>query len=268
MSPDPAVMASLPTEKLKDTGLPAPKPVQHPLHPAPTPHHAMPGLLSNHGIFSLPGSSAATALLIQRTNEEEKWLARQRRLRQEKEDRQSQVSEFRQQVLEQHLDMGRPAVPTEAEHRPESARWAPGARARWGAAPGGGGDSVLTLGFVHSQHFPSTCGPPSVLLSFLTWCFLSSSVPILPVRKQRRRRARRCSEAPRPRVTWLPSPRPERAFPRSPAAPTRGHLWHLKRAFEPKLFLTIRGGDAFNYLNKNYLYYFCYKTKCHFPDPL
>nr|XP_017498876.2 genetic suppressor element 1 isoform X3 [Manis javanica] len=150
-------------EKLKDTGLPAPKPVQHPLHPAPTPHHAMPGLLSNHGIFSLPGSSAATALLIQRTNEEEKWLARQRRLRQEKEDRQSQVSEFRQQVLEQHLDMGRPAVPTEAEHRPESA----------------------------SQHFPSTCGPPSVLLSFLTWCFLSSSVPILPVRKQRRRRARR-----------------------------------------------------------------------------
>ncbi|XP_017399141.1 genetic suppressor element 1 isoform X6 [Cebus imitator] len=107
-------------EKLKDAGLQAPKPVQHPLHPVPTAHHAVPSLISNHGIFSLPSSSAATALLIQRTNEEEKWLARQRRLRQEKEDRQSQVSEFRQQVLEQHLDMGRPPVPAEAEHRPES----------------------------------------------------------------------------------------------------------------------------------------------------
>ncbi|KAG8508375.1 Genetic suppressor element 1 [Galemys pyrenaicus] len=112
-------------EKLKDTGLQAPKPVQHPLHPAPAPHHPVPSLLSGHGLFSLPGSSAATALLIQRTNEEEKWLARQRRLRQEKEDRQSQVSEFRQQVLEQHLDMGRPPAPPEAEHRPESARPAP-----------------------------------------------------------------------------------------------------------------------------------------------
>lgn len=101
----------------------APKPVQHPLHPVPAPHHTVPSLISSHGIFSLPGSSAATALLIQRTNEEEKWLARQRRLRQEKEDRQSQVSEFRQQVLEQHLDLGRPLVPTEAEHRPESTRW-------------------------------------------------------------------------------------------------------------------------------------------------
>ena len=114
-----------PTEKLKEAGLQAPKPVQHPLHPTPAPHHSVPSLLSNHSIFSLPGSSAATALLIQRTNEEEKWLARQRRLRQEKEDRQSQVSEFRQQVLEQHLDMGRPPAPTEAEHRPDSARWGP-----------------------------------------------------------------------------------------------------------------------------------------------
>lgn len=112
-----------PTEKLKDVGLQAPKPVQHPLHPVPAPHHSVPSLISSHGIFSLPGSSAATALLIQRTNEEEKWLARQRRLRQEKEDRQSQVSEFRQQVLEQHLDLGRPPVPTEVEHRPESTRW-------------------------------------------------------------------------------------------------------------------------------------------------
>lgn len=97
--------------------------MQHPLHPVPAPHHTVPSLISSHGIFSLPGNSAATALLIQRTNEEEKWLARQRRLRQEKEDRQSQVSEFRQQVLEQHLDLGRPPVPTEVEHRPESTRW-------------------------------------------------------------------------------------------------------------------------------------------------
>lgn len=103
-----------------------PKPVQHPLHPAAAPPHAAPGLLAGHGLFSLPGSSAATALLLQRTNEEEKWLARQRRLRQEKEDRQSQVSEFRQQVLEQQLDLGRPPAPADPEHRPESARWAPG----------------------------------------------------------------------------------------------------------------------------------------------
>ncbi|XP_039083349.1 genetic suppressor element 1 isoform X1 [Hyaena hyaena] len=112
-------------EKLKEAGLQAPKPVQHPLHPTPAPHHTVPGLLSNHSIFSLPGSSAATALLIQRTNEEEKWLARQRRLRQEKEDRQTQVSEFRQQVLEQHLDMGRPPAPADTEHRPDSARPGP-----------------------------------------------------------------------------------------------------------------------------------------------
>lgn len=144
---------SLPTEKLKETGLQAPKPVQHPLHPAPAPHHTVPSLLSNHSIFSLPGSSAATALLIQRTNEEEKWLARQRRLRQEKEDRQSQVSEFRQQVLEQHLDMGRLPVPTEAEHRPESARWGPPGL----GAPGNPrvGEGVFTLAF-------SCCQPPFV----------------------------------------------------------------------------------------------------------
>ncbi|KYO37936.1 genetic suppressor element 1 isoform A [Alligator mississippiensis] len=109
-------------EKLKDSSLQTPKPVQHPLHQPPTPHHPVPSLISNHAVFPLPGSSAATALLIQRTNEEEKWLARQRRLRQEKEDRQSQVSEFRQQVLEQHLDIGRPPNPPEAEHRPENPR--------------------------------------------------------------------------------------------------------------------------------------------------
>ncbi|XP_063103835.1 genetic suppressor element 1 isoform X4 [Cavia porcellus] len=111
-------------EKLKDAGLQAPKPVQHPLHPVPAPHHSVPSLVSSHGVFSLPPSSAAAGLLLQRNHEEEKWLARQRRLRQEKEDRQSQVSEFRQQVLEQHLDMGRPAAPAE-EHRPDGGRQGP-----------------------------------------------------------------------------------------------------------------------------------------------
>lgn len=109
-------------EKLKDSVLPTPKPIQHPLHQPPTSHHPVPSLIPNHNVFPLPGSSAATALLIHRTNEEEKWLARQRRLRQEKEDRQSQVSEFRQQVLEQHLDMGRAPSQPEPEHRPEHPR--------------------------------------------------------------------------------------------------------------------------------------------------
>ncbi|XP_062442347.1 genetic suppressor element 1 isoform X2 [Rhea pennata] len=112
-------------EKLKDSVLPTPKPMQHPLHPPPASHHPVPSLISNHSVFPLPGSSAATALLIHRTNEEEKWLARQRRLRQEKEDRQSQVSEFRQQVLEQHLDMGRAPGQPEPEHRLENPRSGP-----------------------------------------------------------------------------------------------------------------------------------------------
>lgn len=125
------------------------------MHPTPAPHHSVPSLLSNHSIFSLPGSSAATALLIQRTNEEEKWLARQRRLRQEKEDRQSQVSEFRQQVLEQHLDMGRPPAPAEAEHRPDSARWGPQE-----------GRGVRTLPFARPPEcFRSPCSQPVRRLS-------------------------------------------------------------------------------------------------------
>ncbi|XP_074864414.1 genetic suppressor element 1 isoform X2 [Carettochelys insculpta] len=112
-------------EKPKEATVPTPKPVQHPLHQQPTSHHPVPSLISNHSVFPLPGSSTATALLIQRTNEEEKWLARQRRLRQEKEDRQSQVSEFRQQVLEQHLEIGRPPTQPEAEQRAENPRSGP-----------------------------------------------------------------------------------------------------------------------------------------------
>lgn len=120
--PTPRLLFVPPPEKLKDSVLPTPKPIQHPLHPPPASHHPVPSLIPNHNVFPLPGSSAATALLIHRTNEEEKWLARQRRLRQEKEDRQSQVSEFRQQVLEQHLDMGRTPSQPEPEHRPENPR--------------------------------------------------------------------------------------------------------------------------------------------------
>lgn len=87
------------------------------------PHHQVPGLISSHGLYLGPGSVGAGlpgALNAQRTHEEERWLARQRKLRQEKEDRQYQVSEFRQQVLEQHLDLGRPA--DAQDHRTDSHR--------------------------------------------------------------------------------------------------------------------------------------------------
>lgn len=112
-------------DKTKEALLPAPKPVQPPLHPAlAAAHHAMPGLLSAHGAYLGPGGAAsgalAAAMMLQRANEEERWLARQRKLRQEKEDRQYQVSEFRQQLLEQHLDLGRPgegADPRAEGHR-------------------------------------------------------------------------------------------------------------------------------------------------------
>lgn len=88
------------------------------------PHHPVPGLISGHSLYLGPGPVATglpATMITQRTNEEERWLARQRKLRQEKEDRQYQVSEFRQQVLEQHLDLGRPA--DAPDHRTESHRW-------------------------------------------------------------------------------------------------------------------------------------------------
>ena len=94
------------------------------LHPAMVQsHHGVPGLVSAHGLYLGPGgvgTALTSAMMLQRTNEEERWLARQRKLRQEKEDRQYQVSEFRQQVLEQHLDLGRPdGAP---EHRADAHR--------------------------------------------------------------------------------------------------------------------------------------------------
>lgn len=104
-----------PADKTKESALATPKPLQPGLHPSlGSAHHGVPGLVPAHGIYlgppgahGPPGVLTAAAMLQQR-NEEERWLARQRKLRQEKEDRQYQVSEFRQQVLEQHLDLGRP----------------------------------------------------------------------------------------------------------------------------------------------------------------
>ncbi|NXG62419.1 GSE1 protein, partial [Hemiprocne comata] len=143
-------------EKLKDSVLPTPKPIQHSLHVPPASHHPVPSLIPNHSVFPLPGSSAATALLIHRTNEEEKWLARQRRLRQEKEDRQSQVSEFRQQVLEQHLDMGRAPSQPEPEHRPEHSRSGSSRHEPSGREPGQHFSGPPPLISPKPQHHPVT----------------------------------------------------------------------------------------------------------------
>ncbi|KAJ3593907.1 hypothetical protein NHX12_006240 [Muraenolepis orangiensis] len=118
-------------EKTKEAVLPAPKPIPPGLHPSMVPsHHALPGLVSAHGLYLGPGgvgTALSSAIMLQRTNEEERWLARQRKLRQEKEDRQYQVSEFRQQVLEQHLDLGRPDLVVEA-HRSLPNHLDPGGR--------------------------------------------------------------------------------------------------------------------------------------------
>ncbi|XP_051884443.1 genetic suppressor element 1 isoform X2 [Pristis pectinata] len=103
------------TDKPKEFALTGTKATHPNLHQSPIPHHSVPTLISNPSSFIPPGSSSA--LLLQRNNEEEKWMAKQRQLRQEKEDRQYQVSEFRQQVLEQHLDIGRSGSQNEMEHR-------------------------------------------------------------------------------------------------------------------------------------------------------
>ncbi|AWP01670.1 putative genetic suppressor element 1-like [Scophthalmus maximus] len=99
-------------DKTKEPALPAPKPVPPGLHSTMVQsHHPIPGLVSGHGLYLGPGALGTglpASMMGPRNNEEERWLARQRKLRQEKEDRQYQVSEFRQQVLEQHLDLGRP----------------------------------------------------------------------------------------------------------------------------------------------------------------
>uniref|UniRef100_A0A8C2HWP1 Gse1 coiled-coil protein n=1 Tax=Cyprinus carpio TaxID=7962 RepID=A0A8C2HWP1_CYPCA len=99
-------------DKTKEPTLTTPKPIQPGLHHSlNSTNHPVPSLVSAHGMYLGPGGagpgSLTVATMLQRTNEEERWLARQRKLRQEKEDRQYQVSEFRQQVIEQHLDLGR-----------------------------------------------------------------------------------------------------------------------------------------------------------------
>lgn len=86
-------------------------------------HHAVPSQISAHSLYvahSAVGPGLSASMMAQKANEEERWVARQRKLRQEKEDRQYQVSEFRQQVLEQHLDLGRPG--DAPDHRTDSHR--------------------------------------------------------------------------------------------------------------------------------------------------
>ncbi|XP_055029391.2 genetic suppressor element 1 isoform X1 [Misgurnus anguillicaudatus] len=105
-----------------------PKPIQPSLHHSlNSSHHPVPSLVSAHGMYLGTGETGTCSLntttMLPRSNEEERWLARQRKLRQEKEDRQYQVSEFRQQVLEQHLDLGRPGETGDMQtegHRPVS----------------------------------------------------------------------------------------------------------------------------------------------------
>lgn len=112
------------TDKTKELITPAPKPVPPVVHSSIVPsHHPVPGLISGHSLYMEPnaiGPAVPASMIIQRASEEERWVARQRKLRQEKEDRQYQVSEFRQQVLEQHLDLGRPA--DTADHRTDPLR--------------------------------------------------------------------------------------------------------------------------------------------------
>ncbi|XP_077104287.1 genetic suppressor element 1 isoform X3 [Siphateles boraxobius] len=99
-------------DKTKEPTHTTPKPIQPGLHHSlNSTHHPVPSLVSAHGMYLGPGGTGSASLtaatMMLRNNEEERWLARQRKLRQEKEDRQYQVSEFRQQVLDQHLDLGR-----------------------------------------------------------------------------------------------------------------------------------------------------------------
>lgn len=111
-------------DKTKELITPVPKPVPPVVHSSIVPsHHPVPGLISGHSLYMEPnaiGPGVPASMIIQRTSEEERWVARQRKLRQEKEDRQYQVSEFRQQVLDQHLDLGRPGEP--ADHRTDPHR--------------------------------------------------------------------------------------------------------------------------------------------------
>ncbi|XP_026110594.1 genetic suppressor element 1-like, partial [Carassius auratus] len=127
-----------PPDKTKEPILTTPKPIQPGIHHSlNSTHHPLPSLVSAHGMYLGPGgagpASLTAAAMLQRTNEEERWLARQRKLRQEKEDRHYQVSEFRQQVLEQHLDLGRQGEIADLHiegHRPKLNHHEPNSRDR------------------------------------------------------------------------------------------------------------------------------------------
>lgn len=89
-----------PPEKTKDTTLLAPKALQPGLYPSPggpTPL-PVPSLVPTPGERLGPG-----ALLLQRQGEEERWLARQRRLRADTADRQGLMSECSQHNTEPEI---------------------------------------------------------------------------------------------------------------------------------------------------------------------
>ncbi|XP_057185774.1 genetic suppressor element 1 isoform X2 [Triplophysa rosa] len=85
------------------------------------------GLGSSSGLQFGSGPGKAhrpmiTPMMLQRPDEEDRWLARPRALKVEKVDRQGQVpSEFHQQVKEKRLDLGRPTEPAETHRERYSA---------------------------------------------------------------------------------------------------------------------------------------------------
>uniref|UniRef100_A0AAY4B4J9 Genetic suppressor element-like domain-containing protein n=1 Tax=Denticeps clupeoides TaxID=299321 RepID=A0AAY4B4J9_9TELE len=89
--------------------LPTPKPLQPSHYPLGSPLHPVPphGGHYGPGTGGIPGGLAGPVML-RHGGEEERWLSRQRRHLKEKEERQGQVSDFRQQVLEQQLELSRP----------------------------------------------------------------------------------------------------------------------------------------------------------------
>lgn len=88
-------------EKTKEASILAPRPLQPGLYSSlPTPN-LLPSPRGRLGLGAggVQGAMVAAAML-QRQGEEERWLARQRRQRTEKEDRQGPASEFRPHTLE------------------------------------------------------------------------------------------------------------------------------------------------------------------------
>lgn len=108
-------------DKTKEPSLLMAPPGPYPPSGGPPPISAS-GLGSSSGLQFGSGSGKAhrpmiTPMMLQRPDEEDRWLARPRALKVEKVDRQSErPSEFHQQVKEKHLDLGRPTEPTET-HR-------------------------------------------------------------------------------------------------------------------------------------------------------